>query len=100
MSKGKKFSAAEKHFKEKEERLRKELKYWEGRANEQSSKLLTVCEELATARATIAQQKDWIERLLQYTELDIEDIKVACEKDKKIGQAAGIMVDVYKYLGI
>lgn len=100
MSKGKKFTAAEKHFQEKEERLRKELKYWEKRANEQSSRLLTVCEELANARHTIAQQKDWIDRLLQYTELDLKDIKAACEKDKKIGQAAGIMVDVYKYLGI
>jgi hypothetical protein len=100
MSKGKNFTAAEKHFQEKEERLRKELKYWEKRANEQSSRLLTVCEELANARYTIAQQNEWIERLLQYTELDLKDIKAACEKDKKIGQAAGLMVDVYKYLGI
>ena len=28
--------------------------------------------------------KDWIERLLQYTELSKEDVKKACEKDKAI----------------
>lgn len=100
MSKGKKFTAAEKHFQEKEEKLRKELKYWENRANEQSSKLLTVCEELASAKVTIQQQQEWIERLLQYTELDLSDIKAACEKDKKMAQAAGMMVGVYKYLGL
>lgn len=30
------------------------------------------------------QLKEWIERLLEYTELSKEDIKAACEKDKKI----------------
>ena len=98
MSKGKKFTAAEKHFQEKEERLRKELKYWERCANEQSAKLLTVCEELASAKVTIQQQQEWIERLLQYTELDLSDIKAACEKDKKVAEAASMMCGVSRFL--
>lgn len=100
MSKGKKFTAAEKHFHEKEERLRKELKYWENRANEQTSKLLTVCEELAYAKVTIQQQQEWIERLLEYTELDLNDIKAACEKDKKLAEAASMMCGVSRFLGL
>ena len=36
------------------------------------------------------QYKEWIDRLLQYTELNQADIKVACEKDKTIGSLLGM----------
>jgi hypothetical protein len=31
--------------------------------------------------------KEWIECLLEYTELSKDDIKAVCEKDKRMGEA-------------
>ena len=41
--------------------------------------------QVRTLQAEVEQQKEWIERLLQYSELSLEDIKKACEKDKAVG---------------
>lgn len=100
MSKGKKFSAAEKHFQEKEIKLRKEVEYWKCQNIEQAKRAKQLEQELEEAKSTIQSQSDWIERLLQYTELSLEDIKKACEKDKRMAEVAGMMFGVSKFLGL
>lgn len=42
--------------------------------------------EQITAREN-EELKEWIERLLEYTELSKDDIKAACEKDRRMGEA-------------
>lgn len=83
MPKGKKFTAAEKHFIEKEQRYQRQIK----RLNE-----YIAAQDLEIARLKVAVnerdkeillQTDWINRLLEYTELDREDIKTVCEADKR-----------------
>ena len=47
------------------------------------------------------QQREWIERLLEYTELNQKDIKSVCEKDKRLGQMLGMFerLGMYRMLG-
>ena len=90
--KGKKFSAAEKHFQEKEVKLRKEVQRWQTRAIEQSQRVEELERSLKEANNIVEQQRDWIERLLQYTELSKEDIKAACEKDKSLAACAEMIL--------
>ena len=95
--KGKKFTAAEKHFHEKEAKLRKEMNDWRTVAIERAKDIVDLEEELRQAKSTIAQQQDWIERLLQYTELSLDDIKAACEKDKAMAACADLLLGASKF---
>lgn len=82
--KGKKFDAAEKHFHEKEVKLRKLISELEKEVSEKADALAEATKKLSALENENAQLKEWIDRLLQYTELSKEDIKEACEKDKKM----------------
>lgn len=85
--KGKKFNAAEKHFLGKEEKYRKEISNLK-KVIESKNREITAYENIiAELEGENSQQKDWIERLLQYTELSLDDIKEACEKDKSVASA-------------
>jgi len=90
--KGKKFSAAEKHFQEKEIKLRKDIQYWQELAIQRAAHIKELEAALKSANSTVEQQRDWIERLLQYTELSPEDIKAACEKDKAMAACADLIL--------
>ena len=80
--KGKKFTAAEKHFLGEKEKYEKQIKI----LNEGNDQIRIQRDKLSSANNKLTEEniqlKNWVERLLQYTELSIEDIKSACEKDK------------------
>ena len=95
--KGKKFSAAEKHFQEKEIKLRKDIQYWQELAIQRATHIKELETALKSANSTIEQQRDWIDRLLQYTELSPEDIKAACEKDKQLAACADMFLGATKF---
>ena len=87
MPKGKKFDAAEKHFAKEREKQNKEIKSL--REQLENAHRDT---RLFRSRAEFYERKteeleNWVERLLEYTELSKEDIKAACEKDKSMGEA-------------
>lgn len=96
--KGKKFSAAEKHFQEKEVKLRRDIHYWQELAIHRAEHIVQLEAALRSANVTIEQQRDWIERLLQYTELSKEDIKTACEKDKALAACADLILGASKFI--
>lgn len=98
--KGKKFTAAEKHFQEKETKLRKEMNDWRTVAIERAEDIVELEEELRQAKSTIAQQQDWIERLLHYTELSLDDIKAACEKDKAVAACADLLIGARRFFRV
>lgn len=95
--KGKKFSAAEKHFQEKEIKLRKDLQYWQDLAINRAKDIVRLEAELKDLTSKVAQQQEWIERLLEYTELDVNDIKAACEKDKSLAACAELILGARKF---
>lgn len=95
--KGKKFTAAEKHFQEKEVKLRKDIQYWQELAISRAKYITELETALRDVTAKVSQQQDWIERLLQYTELSQADIKAACEKDKQLAACADLILGASKF---
>lgn len=94
MANGKKFSAAEKHFLKKEAQYRKqvnELKSQITATQCENRDLREKCLQLETENASL---KDWVDRLLSYTELSLEDIKTVCEQDKQRGAAIGMFLQL------
>ena len=85
--KGKKFTAAEKHFEKKRIQLDKRIKYLEEQLDLTRRELRDTIAKYDFCKRENEELKDWVERLLQYTELSKEDIKEACEKDKRLGEA-------------
>lgn len=81
--KGKKFTAAEKHFTEQLKRKNNQNKLM----SEEIDRLMTENENLKTSlhekEGEIYSLKEWIERLLDYTELPKEEIKNKYEEDIK-----------------
>lgn len=91
MSHGKKFTAAEKHFNEKKVVLEKRIKARDELIIEQSLKVKTLTNRVNELEAQNAQLQDWVNRLLEYTELSEDDIKKACEKDQQIASLFGFL---------
>lgn len=83
MPKGKKFDAAKKHFSELETELRNKYRGIEAHARVLISENEELKKKLSTAEGENEQLRLWVERLLEYTELNKEDIKAACQRDKK-----------------
>lgn len=90
MAKGKKFDAAQKHFEGKKIELEKQIKALTSRVSEQNKTISEQRGQIDALSSENQQLKEWIERLLEYTELSKEDIKAACEKDKKIASAMSV----------
>lgn len=90
MAKGKKFDAAQKHFEGKKIELEKQIKALTTRVSEQNKTISEQRGQIDALSSENQQLKEWIERLLEYTELSKEDIKAACEKDKKIASAMSV----------
>lgn len=90
MAKGKKFDVAQKHFEGKKIELEKQIKALTTRVSEQNKTISEQRGQIDALSSENQQLKEWIERLLEYTELSKEDIKAACEKDKKIASAASL----------
>lgn len=90
MAKGKKFDAAQKHFEDKKIELEKQIKALTARVSEQNKTISEQRGQIDALSSENQQLKEWIERLLEYTELSKEDIKAACEKDKKIASAMSV----------
>lgn len=85
--KGKKFDAAEKHFEKRRTQYEKRIKYLEEQLDYTRKELHDTIAKYDFCKRENEELKDWVERLLQYTELSKEDIKEACEKDKRMGEA-------------
>lgn len=82
MPRGKKFNAAEKHFIEKEQRYQKQIRYLKEVIAAQELEIARLKAAVDDRDNQILSQKDWINRLLEYTELSKEDIKTVCAADK------------------
>lgn len=87
MSKGKKFSAAEKHFYSKKIELEKKIRSLSSCLHDSESLLSEQKILIDSLTSENLQLKDWVERLLEYTELSKDDIKTACNKDKELASS-------------
>lgn len=82
MSKGKKFDAAEKHFLEKERKYRAEINklILELKVAREEAKMWR--ETYETAKKSIEEYEEMIDKLTKYVGMPKEDVKMACEREK------------------
>lgn len=91
MAKGKKFDAAEKHFENKRVKYEREIRRLTDIVSEQNKIISKNEQQISALETENTQLKDWVERLLEYTELSKEDIKAVCEKDKRLGESLELL---------
>ena len=94
----KNFTAAEKHFAKKQEQYERQIKSMRSTIVEQNATLTELSNNNQKLKVENAQLKDWVDRLLEYTELSEADIKAACEKDKKLAELCGMFGLMSRYL--
>ena len=82
MPKGKNFSAAEKHFAEKEQKYKRIIDDYKRELREAKKIISEKDREYEALITTVAQLQEWNERLLKYMDISEEDIKKVVEKDK------------------
>lgn len=99
MPKGKQFNAAEKHFIEKEVKYQKQIQKHREFISQLEKNMSDLNAEKQRLLDENTQLKDWIERLLQYTELSLNDIKTVCEQDKKSGEAISSLMKLTNMFG-
>lgn len=87
MSKGKKFDAAEKHFEKKRIQYEKCIKELEQQVKNAHKDIYYFRSKFEFLERENEELKNWVERLLEYTELSKEDIRAACEKDKAMAES-------------
>lgn len=95
MSKGKKFDAAQKHFEGEKVKYEKQIKYLREEISTQKKTISEQKEQIDSLLAENRQLKDWVKRLLKYTELSKEEIKAACEKDVQLANAASLFSGLF-----
>ena len=86
--KGKKFTAAEKHFEQKRVQYARQIKDLNKQLEEARETIRLYKSRYEQAEQENHALRDWVERLLEYTELTKEDIAKACEKDKRMAETA------------
>jgi hypothetical protein len=98
MPKGKKFDAAEKHFEKVKLSYEKRLRVSQEQATSLSKQLMEANNTIRSLESENTQLKDWIERLLQYTELSKEDIQKACQNDIDKNKSRAMAYSIMSFL--
>lgn len=96
MPKGKKFSAAEKHFEKKRLILQAEVDYYRTKYVELNNEQAQLKDEVNTLELENVKLKELNERLLEHTGLSEEDITQVCEAEKKKGEALHTFASLMK----
>ena len=98
MARGKKFDAAEKHFQKIKLRYESLIKQLNDERCSLHDELMQCKRKINDLEAENIQMKDWIERLLQYTELSKKDIQEACQSDKDKAKLYHMFTSLISYM--
>lgn len=96
--KGKKFDAHEKHFKAKEDKLNKQIKFLEQRYQEVCKEHFDEYTKNIQLVEEITKLKEKHERLLEYSKLTDEDIEEAIKRDKAVNKFVGMFDVMQKFM--
>jgi hypothetical protein len=96
--KGKKFDAHEKHFKEKEIKLNREINYIRGRLDEVHNQNIQLTNENKQLKKDNLNIKLKYEKLLEYSKLSDEEIKEALKSDKSLNQLSTLFSMMPKFI--
>lgn len=79
-------SAKDIAFDKEREKFRSEIRKQTDGLNKKQKQIDELNEAIREKDVVISQQKEWIDRLLEYTELSEDDMKQLIEKDKKTAE--------------
>lgn len=94
MKRGK--SAKDIAFENERAKFRKQIRELTNSLNDKQKQIDALNESAAEKDVLIAQQKEWIERLLEYTELSEEDMKRLIKKEKLTAQIVENMASMQR----
>ena len=89
----KKQSAKDIAFEKERQKFRKEIRQLEVRCLEQKKQIAEADEEIHKKDSVISQQKEWIDRLLEYTNMSEDDMKRIIEHQKRMSQITEVFQD-------
>lgn len=92
----KKFDSAKKHFEKERLKLVDQIKAHQSFEHELLEENNRLQERVHSLEREKAELKDWVNRLLEYTELSKEDIKKVCDGDKKLINFASYLNKMFK----
>lgn len=81
-------SAKDIAFEKEKMKLQRQKRELEERLRDKDKTIQSLTDKVSELENIIGQKDEWIERLLEYTELSKEDLTVAIEKDKSVAEAA------------
>lgn len=96
MPRGKKFDAAEKHFMEERRKYDALIKYYQERCKQLTDENAQLSVKVSDLEYQNDQLNQWVQRLLHYTEMSLDDVKAACERDESIRRTAEKMFKVFE----
>lgn len=96
--KGKKFTAAEKHFREKEVKMRQEVRQYKEWFEEVCSVNSHLAKENEQLKKENADIKEKLQKLLEYSKLTENDITTALHKDEMLTKFSGLLKGMARYL--
>lgn len=92
-------SAKDIAFDKERAKFRSEIRNLTDLLNNKQKKIDGLNETIREKDAVISQQKEWIERLLDYTELSENDMKQLIEKDKKAAEIVDNFASTQRIFG-
>lgn len=81
-------SAKDIAFERERMKLQRQKREAEEQLRDRDKTIKSLMDRISELENVIVQKDEWIERLLDYTELTKEDLKIAIEKDKAIAETA------------
>lgn len=81
-------SAKDIAFERERMKLQRQKREAEEQLRDKDKTIKSLMDRISELENVIIQKDEWIERLLEYTELTKEDLKIAIEKDKAIAETA------------
>lgn len=92
-------SAKEMAFEREKLKLQKQKRQLEEQLIEKNKTIKSLEDTISELQSTIVEKEDWIERLLEYTELSKEDIEKAVQKDKEMAKTLNSLNAVSGLIG-
>lgn len=80
-------SAKDIAFERERTKLQKQKREVEEQLRDRDKTIKSLMDKISELENVIVQKDEWIERLLEYTELTKEDLKIKIEKDKASAEA-------------
>lgn len=92
-------SAKDIAFDKERAKFRSEIRNLTDQLNNKQKQIEGLNEAIREKDVAISQQKEWIERLLEYTELSENDMKQLIEKDKKTAEIVDNFASLQRIFG-